>query len=123
MKVRSYRSADAAQIDEIYERCGHGHARPELDKLIGSVVIEHDGKIIAYGALQALAEASIILDTDAPQKVKVQALKECLRAAFFCASLNGYSEVYAFTAKDGFDKTLQRHFEFEPSEPILRRKI
>lgn len=123
MKVRSYRSEDAAQIDEIYERCGHNHARPKLDKLIGSVVIENDGKIIAFGALQAIPEASIILDTDVPHKVKVQALKECLRAAFFSAALNGFDEIYAFTAKDGFDKTLQHHFDFEPAEPILRRKL
>lgn len=123
MIVRSYRSSDAAAIDEIYERCGHGHDRPNLDKVIGAVVIEADGVIIGFGALEAIPEVSLIMDIEVSYRYKVEALKEIADALLLILKLNNFKSVYAFSARDGFDKVLQRHFDFEPCVPILRREV
>jgi hypothetical protein len=122
LNVRRYRPEDAAAVDEIYQRC-HGHfALPKLDHCVDTAVVEFDGKIIAFGALHVLLETTLVLDTDAPQRVKVQALKELIRAALLSAGLNGFDEIYCFPDSNTYSNSLQQHFNFEPAQPLLIRK-
>jgi hypothetical protein len=124
MKVRKYKSEDAGKIDEIYQRC-HGHFNlPDIKHCLSMAVVENDeGEIIALGAIQLILEAILVLDNDRPKREQVMALKELDRAATFTASLNDYSEYYAFPDSSLYSNILQKHFNFEEAEPILIKRI
>lgn len=119
MRCRYYQSVDAAAVDEIFERC-HGHFnRPRLTNCADAAVVENNGKIIAFGALELIAEATMILDNAIPKKLQVQALSELIKTADVQARIKGFSDVYASPDSNKFSAVLQKHFGFKPCSPFL----
>jgi len=120
IKIRRYTPADAVAVDEIYDRCHTGtFSRPNLSHVISSAVIEIDGKIVAYGALEIFLEAIMIVDTDARLTHKVTALKELIELAKFSARDKLFDRFYMFPSSDTYMNSLIKHFGMRKCDPII----
>lgn len=120
LRIRDYKREDAAKIDEIYDRCHAGtFAIPDLNKVLASVVVEYEDRIVAYGANHTILESTMILDLDMPQAVKVSALKHLMFTAETAAKMNKYDRLYAFPSTMPFSNILEKHFCFDKTGPIL----
>lgn len=124
MKVRRYRSSDAAKIDDIYTRC-HGHFNlPDIDRCLQLAVVENDeGEVIALGVIQFLPEFVLVLDNDRPKREQVVALKELMDAGIKILRMNGYPEGYAFPDSNTYAGVLKKHFNFKDCQPLLIKKV
>lgn len=127
MKIRYFKPGDELVIDEIWQK---HHAKnfsvPNRDRMIIEVVAEDDsGKLVAYGQVKLFAEAIMILDKDASQRKKVQALKLLLLEAFRGTDRFGLQDLYCFCKDPEFATILNKHFSFEivddPGELLLRK--
>lgn len=127
MKIREFRSGDEFEIDEIWKKHhSQDFSVPARKNLVVERVAEDEkGKIIAYGNVKLFAEAFILLDKDAPVRLKVRALQELLLEAFRGADMSGLEDVYCFCKDPEFATLLSKHFSFEivdePGELLLRK--
>jgi hypothetical protein len=120
MNIRKYRPEDAGKVDEIYDRCWLGtFGRPNLSHVLSAAVIEDDGKVIAFGCLELMVEAVMIVDTDAPVDKRVEALTQLIETAKFVARDKTFERFYVFPSDSHFLGILMKHFEFKNSSPIL----
>jgi hypothetical protein len=124
MKIRPYKPSDAAIIDEIYSRSDRNFRLPDLYHCPKLAVIENDeGQVIGLGAIQMLPELVLVIDTDRPNREKVEALKGLMRLGIQLATADGFNEVYAFPDSKSYAGVLQKHFNFEECNPLLIKRI
>lgn len=124
MIIRKYNPADVEQIQAIYDKHHHGQfGVPNLHKVISSVVVEHNNKIIAYGALEKILEGMMILDLSLPNKIKLEALSHVIDSGRVAARLNNYERFYSFPRPESFAQLLVKHFEFESCDSIFHLEL
>jgi hypothetical protein len=121
MRIRKYKPEDAAAIDEIYERCHLGtFSRPDLSLVIGAAVVENeDGKIIGFGCLEIILEATMIMDTDIAVKERIDALRALIETGQFAALSKKFERFYVFPSDLHFAEILRKHFKFNNCAPIM----
>jgi N-acetylglutamate synthase-like GNAT family acetyltransferase len=124
MIIRKYKPEDAAQVDEIFDRCHKGtFARPNLSHVVSAAVMEHDGKIVGFGALEAILEAVMIIDLDLGVNERVEILRQLLDAARFITRDKGFERFYMFPSDEIFADVLVNRFGMSKCGPILNCEL
>lgn len=124
MIVRKYKSSDAEQIQEIYDKHHHGlFGIPKLDFCISTVVVEHEGKILGFGALERFLEGTIILDLSLPMRDKLKVLDSVIDSGIVAARLAGYDRFYTFPSPEKFADLLVKHFGFQLCDKIYHVEV
>lgn len=126
MRIRLFEDADIPQIDEIWRKHhSNDFSVPNRETRLVEWVAEENGKVVAYGQVKLFAEAMIILDKDAAQRPKIEALKGLLLEAFRGTQAAGLEDLYCFIQEPSFATLLIKHFGFEavdnPGELLLRK--
>lgn len=126
VKLRSFQPSDVEAINEIWERYHRNEfSVPNRDNAIIDAVVEDDGKVIGYGQVKLFAEAMFILDLNASQRSKVEALILLMTEAIRGCSISGIEDLYCFIRDPQFASLISKHFSFEivdnPGELLLRR--
>ena len=122
MIIRKYTPQDAKQIDEIYERCYKGtFGRPNLNHVLSAAVMESsDGKIVGFGALEAILEAVMIIDIDNLSVLeRLEVLRQLLAAAELICKTKGFERFYMFPSDEIFKNALINRFGMNPCSPLL----
>lgn len=127
MKIRPFRQTDVEAIDAIWrEHHSNDFSVPGREAAVTDAVVEDsNGKVVAYGQVKLFAEAMLILDKNASQRDRVQAVKLLMLEAFRGADAAGLNEIYCFIKDPAFATLIGRHFGFEvvddPGELLLRK--
>lgn len=128
MKIRPFRQSDVEPIDEIWRK---HHANefsvPDRRNVVTDAVIENSGgKVIAYGQVKLFAEAMLILDKDASQRDKIQAIQLLMLEAFRGTQSAKIHQLYAFIKDPEFATLISRHFGFDivdKGELLFREEV
>ena len=120
MIIRKYTPDDAAQVDEIYERCHKGtFGRPNLSHVLSAAVIEHEGKVIGFGCIEIIAEAVMILDMDRSVQDRAEMLEQLIEVAKFIARDRTFERFYMFPSDDNFKQALINRFGMTNCSPLM----
>lgn len=127
-KLRSFRRSDIEAIDRIWqEHHSDNFSVPDRQNAVIDAVVENKhGEVIAYGQVKLFAEAMLILDLNASQRDKIQAIKSLMLEAFRGADMAGIKQMYAFIEDPDFALLIKRHFGFETihkGELLLREEV
>jgi len=127
MKLRSFLPSDVEAIDRIWQKHhSNDFSVPDRRNALIDAVVEKDGEVIAYGQVKLFAEAMLILDKDASQRDKVQALKLLMLEAFRGADQAGLNQLYCFIKDPDYATLIERHFGFsivDKGELLLREEV
>lgn len=105
---------DLTPINSIYERhYSEDFGIPSLAHTIGNGVVCSD-KLVAFGMVKLYPEAIIIIDKEASLKDRVIALEILHDEAVKVCKMAGYDELRANTTNFGWERLLNRHFDFLP---------
>ena len=117
MLLRRPESRDLQRIDEIWKKHhSTNFGVPNLNNTVTHAVVENeDGKVQAYGTVKLFAEAILYLDWDAPQREKIEALKELMLEAIRGTSDAQLEQLHVFVADPKFSALLKKHFGFKPA--------
>ena len=69
--------------------------------------------MIAYGTVKLFAEAILFLDWDAPQREKIEAIKDLMLEAIRGTTEAQLEQIHLFVKDPKFSELLQRHFGFK----------
>lgn len=117
MDIRHVKQADIAEITRIWEQHhAHSFALPHRRNLITEAVIEADGKLIAYGQVRHVAEPILVLDLNARQRDKREALIYLMHEAFRGTHNAGLDRLFAFTRDPDFADLIVKHFKYERAD-------
>jgi len=120
IKIRKYVSSDAGAVDEIYDRCHKDtFGRPDLSKVISSAIVELDGKIVGYGALETILEAMIIIDMDKSIDDRIAILNELIGAAKFISKDRKFKRFYMFPSGTQYQNFLKNRYDFKVCSTIM----
>lgn len=127
-RLRSFRHSDIPAIDRIWqEHHSSDFSVPDRsNSLIDAVVENKNGEVIGYGQVKLFAEAMLILDLNASQREKIQAIKSLMLEAFRGADMAGIKQMYAFIEDPDFALLIERHFGFSrihKGELLLREEV
>jgi hypothetical protein len=84
---------------------------PNPFALLASLVVEDEGKIIAFGAIEKLIEIVFVPDLYQSKRKVVEAMKLLLEEAVKASKMNNIKTVHAFTDEQ-FASLLLKHFDF-----------
>lgn len=114
MFLRGYKSADAGKINRIWiSHHMDNFGIPRNDEhIVTQGVIEADGEAIAYGMVKLFAEAIMVLDLNASQRQKVEAMKLLMEAAVAEAKSKGLEQMHVFVKRPSLADILRKHFSF-----------
>lgn len=127
VRLRSFRQSDVEPIDRIWRKHhADDFSVPDRKNCVIDAVVEKDGEVIGYGQVKLFAEAMLILDKDASQRDKVEALKLLMLEAFRGADNAGLRQMYCFIQDPDFALLIERHFGFsriDKGELLLREEV
>lgn len=128
VKIRPFRQDDIAKIDKIWrDHHSDDFSVPDRTTAITDVVAEDEnGEVVAYGQVKLFAEAMMILDKDASQRNKIQALKLLMLEAFRGTQAYGLKQLYCFATDPDFATLIERHFGFsivDKGELLFREEV
>lgn len=88
-------------------------------------MVEKDGEVIAYGQVKLFAEAMFIVDKDASNRDKAEALQLLMIEALRGTHIAKLEDIYCFIKDPEFATLISKHFGFEivdqPGELLLRK--
>lgn len=117
MLARSFRrEEDQDRVVAIWEENRHLFGNDSLPGRVGAlgdVVIEEDGKLIAYGQLQLFSIAHMFLDQNISVRKRRKAMGLMLEAALDVAKAFDIQKIYTFTHDPEYARLVEKHFGFE----------
>ena len=124
MIVRRYQPEDASQIQGIFDKHHKGKfGVPNLAHVISSCVVEKDGQVLGYGALETMLEGIMILDLSLPLKIKLEILKHIIDSGVIATKFGGYERFYSSPSPNKFGSLLSRHFKFKKCDPYYHLEV
>lgn len=113
MLIRGIRGSDVPELRELCNKYSHaGFDLPKKNNIFADAVIEHDGKVVAYGILKLIAEAILVLDHSLPTKIRGEALTLLIQEAVKEASKKKLLEVQA-VCEPKFANVIKKHYGFQ----------
>ena len=115
------------ELDKLWQNHWSSDASlPGLDhRIIDSVAINDDGRVIGYGQVKLFAEAMLFIDPTARKRDRATTTKLLMHEAFRGTDRAGLKDIYCFIRDPDFSLLIQHHFKFEkvddPGELLLRR--
>jgi hypothetical protein len=128
VRIRPFRLSDVEAIDRIWrEHHSNDFSVPNRDNAVIDAVVENkDGEVVAYGQVKLFAEAMLILDKNASQREKIQALQLLMLEAFRGTDARGIQQMYCFIKDPQFATLISRHFGFDivdKGELLFREEV
>lgn len=114
MKIRLILPSDLEQIRNFHNL---DFPLPDFEKSVVSAVVEDEGRIVAAGAVEALAEANFVSDLSTTVKTRLLSMDRLMSFAVHGSRQVGYTQLHVFTNED-MARILMKHFGFEPCRGI-----
>lgn len=104
---------DATEISRIWEEGYKGDfSLPDLTNSVTFAVVEHEGKVIAFGVVKVYAEAIMIIDQAKSNRIKSEAMKLLLDKAEKDCKKHKITQLHTFIKDESFADILIKHFNF-----------
>lgn len=113
IRFRRTRGQDLDRVSEIYDKHHAGHFGLKPENIITKGVVEKDGRVVAFGMVQALSEAIMVLDLDESTRTKIESLSLLMENAIFDSASQGFDAVHVFVQDKSFAEILKRHHKFQ----------
>ena len=105
---------DVKAISEIWERHhSHSFSLPSRRNIIIEAKVEKDDRLIGYGQVRLVAEPILVLDLDARQRDKIEALRLLMLEAYRGTERFGLKRMHAFIRDPYFADLIVRHFDYQ----------
>lgn len=91
---------------------GHTFPFPDFKNILDVVVIEDNGKIVAWGYTEKFVEAIFVPATDAPNITKVKSLKSLSAKLGELTRARGIEQIHSFIQDEKFAKLLVERFNY-----------
>jgi len=110
MIVRPVRSEDVDALIELHK--GHDFAFPKFDNTLDILVVEKDGKILAWGYTKKYVEIVFVPDKSSPNPTIVKSLKLLVDKSTELTKARGIEQVHAYVEDEHFAKLLVERFNY-----------
>ena len=94
-------------------KLSHFH-NPIIDRIVFS-----KGKPVAYGLVKRMAEAIMLVDSEAPLSTRAKAMMELMQYAEYGAKAEGCDQLHCFVSSPKLANALTKHYGFIPSADIV----
>lgn len=94
---------------------------PNFRNCIESYIIEQEGKIIGFCAIELFAECIIALDPKESTRKRSRALTSAEHISKIVATENSCTRLHV-VARDNMARIMQKHFGYEPVDGLLMEK-
>lgn len=111
MIIRETRPSDFADVIKLYDQ---RDIKPDFTHVASKIVAEEGGKIIGFGDVRTLLEATILIDTAVSKRRAVEATKKIIEVGVDTAKVLRYDSIHAFVTVENFEQILAKHFGFRP---------
>lgn len=108
--IRKIRNGDIDKLMELEKIAAH---KFDLTEAMSSAVVEHEGKIIAFGGLIPQVEAAILVDRSTSAMLRANAIRELYDNAVEVAKVYGTPQLLAFVNDQRYAAFLEKRFGFE----------
>lgn len=110
MEVRPAKQEDFDQLVALH--AGHDFPFPSFDNILDVLVVEKDGKIVAWGYTKKFVEVVFVPDKNSPRSTKVKSLKLLSNKSSELTIARGIDMVHSFVKDESFAELLVKHFNY-----------
>jgi len=105
-------ASDVPRILAIHDRFYRGDFPMNLGNAFGRVVAVQDERILGFGWLEHIVEATVILDLSARPRDKFDAMRQIISYGEGITKANGFDQMHVFPKDDRFTSILKKHLNF-----------
>ena len=110
MVVRPAKQGDWPALIEIHK--GHSFPFPDFKNMLDVLVVEHNGKVIAWGYTKKYVEIVFVPKKDSLKVTKVKALKLLSDKSTELTRTRGIDMVHSYVKDESFVKLLVERFNY-----------
>lgn len=126
VKLRPLTQTDIPELHELWLKHWSTETLPNPNnKIVDSIAVNGDNRIIGYGQARIHAEFMLFLDPTTRKRERVQALKLLMLEAIRGTDRAGIETIYAYIKNPDFSLLIQNRYGFksviEPGELLYRR--
>jgi len=110
MEVRPANREDFNDLVRIHKE--HEFPFPTFDNILDLLVVEKDGKIVAWGYTKKFVEIVFVPDKNTPRLTKVKSLKLLSDKSSELARARGIDQVHSFVTDESFAELLVKRFNY-----------
>lgn len=110
MEVRPAKKEDWPFLVELHQ--GHELPFPDFNNILDILVVEDDGKIVAWGYTKKFVEIVFIPKKDSPKATKVKSLKLLSEKSTELTKARGIDMVHSYVVDPNFAKLLVERFNY-----------
>jgi len=110
MEVRPAKQGDWPALIEIHK--GHSFPFPDFKNMLDVLVVEHNGKVIAWGYTKKYVEIEFVPKKDSLKVTKVKALKLLSDKSTELTKARGIDMVHSYVKDEDFVKLLVERFNY-----------
>lgn len=112
MELRPTNKNDEKKLVEIYENF-YAHEFPLNFSNTFAHVLAEDDEILGFGWLDLMVESNVILNLNAKQRNKFEALRKIIEYGTQVANKAGFNQIHAFPKDVRFSNILEKHLKFK----------
>lgn len=112
MLIRGLKVGDIPQLQELCVKYANAGFDLPKNNVFADALVEHNGKIVAYGIVKILAEAILIMDQSLSVKERVEALTLLVQEAVKETAKKDILELQAVCQPE-FSKVMVKHYGFQ----------
>jgi hypothetical protein len=120
MEIRPASKNDIDILARIYAKYYADDFPLNLNNSAYFILAEKNNEILGAGWLQAIIEATIILNQDARPRDKFAALKALIDSGMQQTKIFGFDQMHAFPKDPRFAAILEKHFGFNPTTCLVK---
>jgi len=110
MLVRPAESKDTDALIELHK--GHTFPFPDFNNMLDILVVEDDGKIVAWGYTKKYVEIVFVSNKSAPKITNIKALKLLSEKSSELTKARGIDQVHSYVRDEKFAKLLVERFNY-----------
>jgi hypothetical protein len=110
MTVRPARTGDLDSLIKIHK--GHTFPFPDFENILDILVVENDGKIIAWGYTKKYVEIVFVPNIHSSKIEKVKSLKLLSEKSSELTPARGIDQVHSYVRDEQFAKLLVERFHY-----------
>jgi hypothetical protein len=110
MIVRPAKSEDVNALIELHK--GHTFPFPKFDNTLDILVVEKDGKVVAWGYTKKYVEIVFVPDKNSPKPTIVKSLKLLVDKSTELTKARGIDQVHSYVQDENFVKLLVERFNY-----------
>ena len=113
MRLKQLNYEYAQQIDKFWQEYWSEYTLPDdRMKIVDTVAVDDNDKVIAYGQVRHFAEMMLFQDMGRSNRERMEAFKLIMAEGFRGADQAGFLEVYCLCKDIRFARLIAKHFGF-----------